>query len=131
MIASLIKPELSDSGRFKYVLDFWSRLAGGKKIGHDNSVFLSERNTAHTNFALAHLMMSKNAFPKGTDINRTLEFYFICCSLTADSDTLAMIAACLANGGINPFTGEKILSVKTVEHMLSLMNCCGMYDYSG
>lgn len=69
-------------------------------------MFLSERGSAHTNFALAHLMMSKGAFPANTDITKTLEFYFMNCSLEADSDTLAVMAATLANGGTNPLTGE-------------------------
>lgn len=44
-------------------------------------------------------MMSQNAFPKGTDLNKVLEFYFMNCSLEADTDTLAVVAATLANGG--------------------------------
>lgn len=42
-----------------------------------------------------------------------------------------MIAATLANGGICPMTGEKILSAEAVRNTLSLMHSCGMYDYSG
>jgi len=67
---------------------------------------LSERGSAHTNFALAHLMMSKGTFPENADITKVLEFYFMNCSLEADSDTLAVIASTLANGGICPLTGE-------------------------
>ena len=29
------------------------------------------------------------------------------------------------------FTGEQVLSVNTVQNVLSLMFSCGMYDYSG
>jgi glutaminase len=94
-------------------------------------VFLSKRGSAHTNFALAHLMMSKGAFPPNVDITKVLEFYFMNCSLEADSDTLAVIAATLANGGTNPLTEEQVLKPSTVQDVLSLMNCCGMYDYSG
>lgn len=68
MICSLIKPELEESARFSYVTKFWQRLAGGKRVSYDNTIFLSERNTADTNHALAYLMKSKEAFPKGTDI---------------------------------------------------------------
>ena len=61
MVASLVKPELEDSGRFSYVMDTWDRLSVDK-VTYDNTVFLSERNTADTNFALAYLMKSKGAF---------------------------------------------------------------------
>ena len=81
MVCSLIKPELDDSDRFTIVKEFWEALSASKKIAYDNTVFLSERCTADTNFALAYMMKSKDAFPKGTDIKRTLEYYFQCCSL--------------------------------------------------
>lgn len=106
MTCSLIKPEFDEAGRFNYTLEMWQKLTGGKRVTYDNSVFLSERGSAHTNFALAHLMMSKGAFPKNVDITKVLEFYFMNCSLEADSDSLAVIAATLANGGVCPLTGE-------------------------
>ena len=49
--------------------------------------------------------------------------------MTAESG--AVIAAVLANGGICPTTGEKVLSPVAVRNVLSLMHSCGMYDYSG
>ena len=51
--------------------------------------------------------------------------------MLADVDTMAIIASSLANGGICPLTGERILQSETVENCLSVMNSCGMYDYSG
>lgn len=83
MVASLIKPELEESARFSYVSKFWQRLAGGKRITYDNATFLSERNTADTNYALGYLMKSKNAFPNNDkiELKEVLEFYFQCCSL--------------------------------------------------
>ena len=94
-------------------------------------MFLSERNHNDVNTALAYLMNSKNAFPEGTKIEDVVEFYTQCCSLESDTDTLSIIAATLANGGICPLNGDRILSCKTVQNCLSLMNSCGMNDYSG
>jgi glutaminase len=81
MVCSLIKPEMDESERFSYITDFWSKLSGGKRITYDNTIFLSERNTADTNHALAYLMLSKKGFPEKVDIKKVLEFYFQCCSL--------------------------------------------------
>jgi len=44
---------------------------------------------------------------------------------------MAIIAASLANGGVCPITKKKIFNEETVNHCLSLMHSCGMYDYSG
>jgi glutaminase len=78
-------------------------------------------------------MKSTGAFPNNEKINlkQILEFYFQCCSLQSDTDTMSVIAATLANGGICPLTGEKVLKNDTVKEVLSIMNSCGMYDYSG
>jgi glutaminase len=48
-----------------------------------------------------------------------------------DTEQASVIAATLANGGVNPLTGKRIFSSQTVRDCLSLMYSCGMYDYSG
>jgi glutaminase len=131
MVCSLIKQDMPESERFSYITDFWSRLAGGRSITFDNKIFLSERNTADTNHALAYLMKSRGSFPEGIHLGDVLEFYFQCCSLELDCDTMSVIAGTLANGGICPLSGERILSSGSVKEVLSIMNSCGMYDYSG
>lgn len=54
-----------------------------------------------------------------------------CCSLEANCDMVAVMAATLANGGICPLSEEKVLKPESVRDVLSLMHSCGMYDYSG
>ena len=131
MVCSLIYPELKQSERFSRMRNMWERLAGNRRINYDNTIYLSERSTADTNRALAYMMRSKNAFPPNTDITDVLEFYFQICSLQTDCETMSIIAATLANGGVFPSTGERVLRSETVQQCLSVMNSCGMYDYSG
>ena len=76
-------------------------------------------------------MRENKCFPPGTKINEVLDFYFQLCSLEITAESGAVIAATLANGGINPLTGEAILSVEAVRNTLTLMHSCGMYNYSG
>lgn len=65
-------------------------------------------------------------------INKQLiKFALQCCSLEMNSDTLSVMGATLANGGICPLTEEKVLKSESVRDVLSLMHSCGMYDYSG
>jgi glutaminase len=117
--------------RFAYVLDAWAALAGGVRPGFNNAVFLSERETADRNFALGYFMREKGAFPPGINLQEVLEFYFQCCSIEVTTRMMSVVAATLANGGICPVTGERVFSTETVQHCLSLMYSCGMYDYSG
>jgi glutaminase len=44
---------------------------------------------------------------------------------------MATAAATLANGGINPLTGERVLSAREVRHALATMATAGLYDGSG
>jgi glutaminase len=44
---------------------------------------------------------------------------------------LAVMAATLANEGVNPLTGERAVGREHVKDILSVMYTCGMYDYSG
>ena len=117
--------------RFDHVLDTWEALAGGARPGFNNAVFLSERETADRNFALGYFMREKGAFPEGTNLQETLEFYFQCCSIEVTARLMSVVAATLANGGICPVSGDRVFSTETVQHCLSLVYSCGMYDYSG
>ncbi|MGW2597925.1 glutaminase A [Streptomyces klenkii] len=131
MSCALIRRGLDAADRFDYVAETWKRLAGGRSVGFNNSVYLSERNTADRNFALGYSMRERGAFPSGTDLLATLEFYFQCCSIEVDAQQLAVAAASLANAGVCPLTEDPVFSAQTVRHCLSLMSSCGMYDFSG
>jgi glutaminase len=128
---SLIQSSHSASERFAHVFDTWKRLTAGGDVSFNNTVFLSERDSADRNFALAYFLRENAAFPKNTGITATLDFYFQCCSVEMTCDSMAIAAATLANGGVNPLTDERVFSTDTVKNCLSLMHSCGMYDFSG
>lgn len=60
----------------------------------------------------------------------SLLFYQLC-SIEVTCESGSVMAATLANGGICPTTGERVLSAEAVRNTLSLMHSCGMYDFSG
>ncbi len=131
MCASLIENKRNIADRFDCIMDTWTTLTGGNRPQFNNSVYLSERQTADRNFALAYFMKENNAFPENTNIIETLELYFQCCSIELTSKDMAIVASTLANGGRNPLTNKKVFSSQTTKNCLSLMNSCGMYDFSG
>ena len=131
MTCSLIRPAEDIADRFDHVAATWQRLAGGRRPGFNNAVYLSERQTADRNFALGYSMRESGAFPPGTDLVTTLEFFFQSCSIEVDAQMLAVAAASLANAGVCPLTENPVFSAGTVQSCLSLMSSCGMYDFSG
>ena len=131
MSTSLIRQDLDKGDRFDDVLDRWTALCGGEKVRFNNAVYQSERQSADRNFALGYLMKEQGAFPAGTDLIETLDFYFQCCSIEANAEALSVLAATLANGGVCPANGERVFSRQNVQHCLSLMCSCGMYNFSG
>ncbi|KAJ9586855.1 hypothetical protein L9F63_019537 [Diploptera punctata] len=131
LLKTLVIPEMNLAEKFDYTMNYFKRLAGGEHLGFNNSVFLSERESADRNYALGFFMREYKCYPEKTNLRECMDFYFQCCSMEATCDTMAVISATLANGGICPITEEKVLKPEAVRDVLSLMHSCGMYDYSG
>ncbi|KAK2587663.1 hypothetical protein KPH14_003781 [Odynerus spinipes] len=131
LLKTLIKPEMTLAEKFDFTMNYFKRLAGGENLGFNNAVFLSEREAADRNYALGFYMREHKCYPDKTNLREIMDFYFQCCSMEANCETMAVMAATLANGGICPITEEKVLKPDSVRDVLSLMHSCGMYDYSG
>jgi glutaminase len=131
MTCSMIKPELTVAKRHQHVMDIWTKLSGGEPVEFRKQELDDSGESNSRNMALAYHMLEKDAYPKDTDIYKTMELYKRCCYIKADVDQLSVVAATLGNGGICPTTGEKVFNSDDIRDCLSLMLSCGMYDYSG
>lgn len=132
MACSLIRPDLDLADRFDHVMRTWNDLCGGiKEPRFNNSVYLSEKETADRNFALAHFMREKKAFPPNVNLHEVLDFYFQSCSIEMTAESVAVVASTLANAGVCPITQRRIFEPDIVKNALSLMSSCGLYDFSG
>ena len=95
----------------------------------DKTVFNSERANISRNRAIAYLLESKGIIE--SDVEDTLDLYTKMCSLTVTAESLANLGMVLANDGIDPQTGTRLLSAETVHTIKTIMLTCGMYDSSG
>jgi glutaminase len=118
----------SVEARFERVLGTYSRYAG-RRLDVDEAVYESELETGHRNRAIGHMLRTFDILDG--DPNETLELYFRQCAIAVDCRDVSLMAATLANAGINPVTGEQALSGPLVDRVLSVMTTCGMYDYAG
>ena len=124
-IASLIVNEFT----FEEMLEKSRKLCMDPEMDMNESVFKSEMDHVSRNRAIAYLLESKGIIE--TDVEKSLEFYTKMCSLNVTAKTLANLALVLANDGINPQTGEQLISKDVVRVIKTIMLTCGMYDGSG
>ncbi len=101
----------------------------GRRLEVDESVCASELEHAHRNLAIAHMLRSHGLFTE--DPASIVDGYTRQCSLLVTARDLALMAATLANRGINPRSGERVVPEPVVRQVLSVMSTCGMYDAAG
>jgi len=101
----------------------------GRELVVDEEVAASELENSYRNVAIANLLRGYEVFEDDPD--EIVEGYIRQCSVTVTTKDLAMMAATLATGGVQPVTGEQIFSRDVVRQVLSVMATCGMYDAAG
>ena len=60
-----------------------------------------------------------------------MRVYTRMCSVGVTTRQLATMGATLANGGVNPITGKRVLNEEHVPELLAVMLTAGFYDESG
>jgi len=105
-----------------------SRFAG-RKLSMNEEVLASARTTNFRNRAIGDLLQSKGAIFSGVD--EAIELYTRQCSLNVTARDLAVMAAALADGGVNPLTGERVVAAAICHYTLAVMATAGLYDTSG
>jgi glutaminase len=101
----------------------------GRELRVDERVLASEMATADGNRALCYLMRSAGTLT--CDVEEALSVYFRQCSLLVTAADLAVMAATLAMGGVDPVTSRVVIGPTIAQHVLTVMATCGTYDFSG
>jgi glutaminase len=110
------------------IMDAFTRYAG-RPLHIDQATYKSESETGHRNRAITYMLRNFDII--SGDPLPSLEAYFMQCSILVTCRDLAIMAATLANGGVNPVTGKRAVMANYVQHILSVMATCGMYDAAG
>ena len=105
------------------------RYAGNVDLKVNEDDYASMLASSDRNRAMSYLMRSFGMISQNVEEN--LALYLRHCAIHVTSGDLAVMAATLANGGVNPVTGERVLESRYVRDVLSVMHTCGMYDFAG
>lgn len=111
------------------VVDLIRSLAEGGAVDYDLDVAASEFASAHRNKAAAYLMKSFGNFHNPVDA--VLQAYCGQCAIACSCATLARAALFLANGGVVPPTGPRVLQERQAQQVCALMMSSGTYEASG
>lgn len=114
---------------FARILKFARKITGNPDLDINNDVYHSEKSTGHKNRALAYYMKSTGIIEG--DVEEVLDVYFKQCSIEVTCKDIARIGAMLANDGVLPWNGERVISRGTARIVKTIMVTCGMYDASG
>lgn len=126
---SLAGPEdLNPAERVERVVQGLSAFAG-RQLRVDETICASEMGSAHRNLAIAHMLRSHGILTE--DPRAVVDGYIRQCSVLVTTRDLAMMAATLANRGVNPLSNEQVVDQTVVRQVLSVMATCGMYDAAG
>lgn len=103
--------------------------AAGHELAVHEETVRAEQQTADRNLALAHMLRAVGSM--SDDAAEVVAGYLEGCAMLATVEDLAVMAATLAGGGVNPLTGQRAFSRLAARQALSIMMTCGMYDNAG
>ena len=113
----------------------WEKIIGtmnqfaGRTLEVNQEVYRSESETNLHNKAIILLLQGYGRLYGDPDV--TLDLYTRQCSVSVTARDLAVMGATLANGGINPITGQNVIDAKYVPNVLALMMTTGLYETTG
>lgn len=115
--------------------DRWNKVLGnisdfaGRDLAVLDEVYKSEYESSWSNRGIANLLYNYERLY--SDPEEALRVYTQQCSIGINTKDLAMMGATLANEGVNPATGKRLIPAEHVPELLAIMATAGFYDESG
>jgi glutaminase len=101
----------------------------GRELALDQEVVGSALRTNHRNRGLAWLLAAHQGL--AGDPEEAVDLYTRQCCLTVSATDLAVMGATLADGGVNPVSGEQVVAPEVARAALAMMAVAGLYETSG
>ena len=128
MATTSLVPGATADEKWERIQDGLSRFAG-RQLAVNEEVYASESATNLRNQGIAHLLESYGRLY--FDPDQSTDIYTRQCSLEVTVHDLAVMAATLANGGVNPMTGAVVIVPGVCRRVLAVMATAGLYELSG
>ncbi|MEH2468926.1 glutaminase [Nitrobacteraceae bacterium AZCC 2161] len=121
-------PGATADDKWHFIHDGLSRFAG-RKLPLNDEVYASASQTNFRNRSIARLLESYDRIY--CDAKQATDLYTRQCSLNVSARDLAVMAATLADGGVNPITRERVVDATVCHYALAVMITAGLYETSG
>ena len=123
-----MSPGVNTEEKWRFIQQGLSRFAG-RELKIDEEVFASASTTNSINRAIGDLLRSYGRL--ATDSEETVDLYTRQSCLRVTARDLAVMAATIAAGGVNPLTGERVVDQMSCRCALVVMATGGLYETSG
>ena len=124
---SLVPGETAEA-KWQFIYEGLARFAG-RELALNEEVYGSASTSNQRNHVIARLLASYDRFYN--DPLEAVDLYTRQCSLDVTATDLAVMAATLADGGVNPITKERVIDRELCPPVLAVMATAGMYETSG
>jgi glutaminase len=104
-------------------------LFAGHTLAVNGEVYASASATNYRNRSIAWMLRSRHRIY--FDVDEATALYTRQCSLNVSARDLAVMAATLADGGVNPLTNTRVIDSTICHYVLAVMSTAGMYETSG
>ena len=114
--------------KWRFIQEGLSRFAG-RNLTINEEIYASATASNSRNRGIARILYDYKRLY--FEPEETTDLYTRQSSLNVTARDLAVMAATLANGGVNPRTLERLIDGANCQHVLAVMALAGMYDGSG
>lgn len=114
--------------KWETIRDGLSRFAG-RPLEIDERVYASASQSNYRNRGLANLLHSYGRLY--CDVDDAVDLYTRQSSLSVTAIDLAVMGCTLADGGVNPMTGKRVVGWSCCRRVLAVMSTSGLYETSG